>query len=126
MLDAATSPLSGIARSTPGYPCEDQTVRVFDEDEFGTIGKDDAVLLEWSTLKDVRKVVAPLFVHQGVHDPVTPRSEANQVVSAPRAHRVPVESLVLQNEGHGVVRKENVATYLARSYRFIAEHLGRE
>jgi protease II len=103
---------------------EDQTVRVFDEDEFGTIGKDDAVLLEWSPLKDVGKVVAPLFVYQGVHDPVTPRSEADQVVSALRAHRVPVEYLVLESEGHGVVRKENVATYLARSYRFIAEHLG--
>jgi dipeptidyl aminopeptidase/acylaminoacyl peptidase len=105
---------------------EDQTVRVFDEDEFGTIGKDDAVLLEWSPLKDVGKVVAPLFVYQGVHDPVTPRSEADQVVSALRAHRVPVEYLVLESEGHGVVRKENVATYLARSYRFIAEHLGLE
>jgi dipeptidyl aminopeptidase/acylaminoacyl peptidase len=102
---------------------EDQTVRVFDEDEFGTIGKDDAVLLEWSPLKDVDKVVAPLFVYQGVHDPVTPQGEADQVVAALRTHRVPVEYMLLENEGHGVDRRENMVSYLIRSYRFLAEQL---
>jgi dipeptidyl aminopeptidase/acylaminoacyl peptidase len=102
---------------------EDQTVRVFDEEEFGTLGKDDAVLLEWSPLKDVAKVVAPLFVYQGVHDPVTPQGEADQIVTALRAHGVPVEYMLLENEGHGVSRRENIVSYLNRSYRFLAEQL---
>jgi dipeptidyl aminopeptidase/acylaminoacyl peptidase len=102
---------------------EDQTVRVFDEEEFGTIGKDDAVLQDWSPLKDVAKVVAPLFVYQGVHDPVTPQGEADQMVAALRAHGVPVEYMLLENEGHGISRRENIVSYLTRSYRFLAEQL---
>ena len=105
---------------------EDQTVRVYDEEEFGTLGKDDAVLLEWSPLKDVAKVVAPLVVYQGVHDPVTPQGEADQIVAALRAHGVPVEYMLLENEGHGVSRRENVVSYLTRSYRFLAEQLNLE
>jgi len=102
---------------------ENQEVRVYDEDEFGTIGRDDAVLLEWSPLKDVDQVIAPLFVYQGVHDPITPRSEADQVVSALRQKGVPVEYMLLEDEGHGITRRDNLARYLARSYRFLAEHL---
>jgi dipeptidyl aminopeptidase/acylaminoacyl peptidase len=103
---------------------EEQSIRVYDEEEFGKPGPDDAVLEEWSPLKDVSKVVAPLFVYQGVHDPITPRSEADQVVSALRGRGVPVEYMVLEDEGHGIVRRDNTARYLARSYRFLAEHLG--
>jgi dipeptidyl aminopeptidase/acylaminoacyl peptidase len=32
--------------------------------------------------------------------------------------------MLIANEGHGVTRRENMITYLARSYRFVAEHLG--
>jgi dipeptidyl aminopeptidase/acylaminoacyl peptidase len=68
---------------------------------------------------------APLR-HQGVHDPITPRSEADQVVSALRERGIPVEYMVLEEEGHGIVRRDNMPRYLARSYRFLAEHLGLE
>ena len=102
---------------------EDQTIRVFDEQEFGALGKDDALLLEWSPLKDVAKVVAPLFVYQGVHDPFTPQGEADQIVAALRAHGVPVEYMLLENEGHGISRRDNLVSYLNRSYRFLAEQL---
>jgi dipeptidyl aminopeptidase/acylaminoacyl peptidase len=37
---------------------------------------------------------------------------------------VPVEYMLVANEGHGVTRRDNVIAYLARSYRFVAEHLG--
>jgi pimeloyl-ACP methyl ester carboxylesterase len=71
----------------------------------------------------VDKIVAPVFVYQGVRDPVTPQHEADQIVAALRARRIPVEYMLIANEGHGVTRRENIIAYLARSYRFLAEHL---
>ena len=65
-----------------------------------------------------------MFVYQGVRDPVTPQHEADQIVSALRKRNVPVEYMLIENEGHGVTRRENLIAYLARSYRFVAEHLG--
>ena len=32
----------------------------------------------------------------------------------------PVDDMLVENEGHGVTRRENVIAYLARSYRFLA------
>ena len=103
---------------------EDQRVRSFDDTEFGVLGKDDALLTEWSPITAVDQIVAPVFVYQGMRDPVTPQHEADQIVAALRRRRVPVEYMLVANEGHGVTRRDNVIAYLARSYRFVAEHLG--
>jgi dipeptidyl aminopeptidase/acylaminoacyl peptidase len=102
---------------------EDQTIRSFDDTEFGVLGKDDALLQEWSPITHVDHIVAPVFVYQGVRDPVTPQHEADQIVAALRGRRVPVEYMLVDNEGHGVTRRENVIAYLTRSYRFLALHL---
>ena len=102
---------------------ETQTLRAYDDTEFGALGKDDVLLAEWSPLKDVASIVAPVFVYQGVHDPVTPRSEADQIVRALRDGKVPVEYMLLENEGHGLVRRESTTAYLARTYRFLRENL---
>jgi dipeptidyl aminopeptidase/acylaminoacyl peptidase len=96
---------------------------MFDDTEFGALGKDDALLEEWSPITAVDRIVAPVFVYQGVRDPVTPQHEADQIVAALRRRRVPVEYMLIANEGHGVTRRENLVAYLARSYRFVAEHL---
>jgi dipeptidyl aminopeptidase/acylaminoacyl peptidase len=114
---------SGMSDLRTMEKLEDQTIRAYDETEFGALGKDDAVLAEWSPLKDVGKIAAPVFVYQGVHDPVTPRNEADQIVMALRKNKMPVEYMLLENEGHGVTRRENQIQYLARSYRFLAEHM---
>ncbi len=99
---------------------ETQTLRAYDDTEFGALGKDDALLAEWSPLKDVDKIVAPVFVYQGKNDPITPQSEADQIVGALRTRNVPVEYMLLADEGHGVTRRENMIAYLARTYRFLA------
>ena len=88
------------------------------------LGKDDALLAAWSPITAVDQIVAPVFVYQGARDPVTPQHEADQIVAALRRRHVPVEYMLVANEGHGVARRENMVHYLARSYRFVAEHLG--
>ena len=114
---------SGMSNLKTMEQLEDQIIRVFDETEFGALGKDDALLEEWSPITAVDRIVAPVFVYQGVRDPVTPQHEADQIVAALRRRHVPVEYMLIANEGHGVTRRENLIAYFARSYRFVAEHL---
>ncbi|HEX7841870.1 MAG TPA: prolyl oligopeptidase family serine peptidase [Kofleriaceae bacterium] len=115
---------SGMSNLKTMEQLEDQTIRSFDDTEFGVLGKDDALLAEWSPITRVDQIVAPVFVYQGVRDPVTPQHEADQIVAALRRRHVPVEYMLIANEGHSVTRRETLIAYLARSYRFVAEHLG--
>jgi dienelactone hydrolase len=115
---------SGMSNLKTMEQLEDQTIRANDDTEFGVLGKDDALLAEWSPITAVDRIAAPVFVYQGARDPVTPQHEADQIVAALRRRHLPVEYMLVANEGHGVTRRENVIAYLARSYRFVAEHLG--
>jgi acetyl esterase/lipase len=114
--------ISGMSDLRTMEKLEDQAIRVYDETEFGILGKEDDLLFEWSPLKYVKDIVAPVFVYQGVHDPITPQNEADQIVKALRQRKVPVEYMLLENEGHGLTRRENQAEYYARSARFLEEH----
>jgi len=114
---------SGMSNLKTMEQLEDQAVRSYDDTEFGVLGKDDALLEAWSPITAVDRITAPVFVYQGVRDPVTPRHEADQIVSALRRRHVPVEYMLIANEGHGVTRRENILAYLARSYRFLSEHM---
>lgn len=114
---------SGMSNLKTMEELEDQTIRSFDNTEFGELGKDDALLATWSPITAVDHIVAPVFVYQGVRDPVTPQHEADQIVAALRRRNVPVEYMLIANEGHGVTRRENMIAYLARSYRFLADHM---
>ena len=114
---------SGMSNLVTMEQLEDQAIRVFDDTEFGVLGKDDAVLREWSPINAVDRIVAPVFVYQGVRDPVTPQHEADQIVDALRTRSVPVEYMLVPDEGHGVTRRDNVIAYLARSYRFVTAHM---
>lgn len=114
--------ISGMSDLRTMEKLEDQAIRVYDETAFGVLGKEDDLLFEWSPLKYVDAIVAPAFVYQGVADPITPQNEADQIVKALRQRKVPVEYMLLANEGHGLTRRENYAEYLARTVRFLEEH----
>jgi dipeptidyl aminopeptidase/acylaminoacyl peptidase len=116
--------LSGMSDLRTMERLEDQAIRVYDETEFGTLGKDDKLLAEWSPLTYVDEIVAPLFVYQGKNDPITPQIEADQMVKVVRRRGVAVEYMLLADEGHGIVRRQNHALFLARAARFLEEHAG--
>ncbi len=92
--------------------------------EFGDPDKDGAFLDSISPLKDVEKIVAPLFVYAGANDPRVPRSESDLIVRALHERDVPVEYMVADNEGHSLAHKENLIQFLARSARFLEQHVG--
>ena len=91
--------------------------------EFGDPERDAAFLDSISPLRDVNRIVDPLFVYAGANDPRVPRSESDLIVQALRERRVPVEYMVADNEGHSLARKENMIEFLARSARFLETHV---
>ena len=91
--------------------------------EFGDPDRDGPFLDSISPLKDVDKIVAPLFVYAGANDPRVPRSESDLIVRALRERHVPVEYMVADNEGHSLSRKENMIQFIARSARFLEQHV---
>ena len=91
--------------------------------EFGDPDKDAAFLDSISPLRDADKIVDPLFVYAGANDPRVPRSESDLIVKALRTRSVPVEYMVAANEGHSLSHRENIVGFLARSARFLENHL---
>jgi dienelactone hydrolase len=114
--------LSGMSDLRTMEKLEDQAIRVYDETEFGVLGKEDDLLFEWSPLKYVDAIASPIFVYQGKNDPITPQNEADQIVKALRGRGVAVEYMLLADEGHGITRRGNRAAFLARASRFLEEH----
>ena len=89
--------------------------------EFGDVEKDAALLEEFSPMRDVDKIVRPLFVYAGANDPRVPLSEDDTIVKALRTRGVPVEYMVAANEGHSIDRRENKIELLTRTARFLED-----
>jgi dipeptidyl aminopeptidase/acylaminoacyl peptidase len=116
--------LVGVADLRTLLRSTDQLIRAVFVDEFGDLEKDEALLAEWSPLRDADKIAVPLFVYQGQNDPRVPRAESDAIVRALRGRNVPVEYMIAANEGHSLDRRENQIEFFARSARFLEEHLG--
>jgi len=91
--------------------------------EFGDVEKDAALLEEFSPMRDVDKIVRPLFVYAGANDPRVPLSEDDTIVKTLRTRGVPVEYMVAANEGHSIDRRENKVELLTRTARFLEDAL---
>ena len=76
-------------------------------------------------MRDRDKIVAPLFVYAGAHDPRVRRSESDAIVRALRERNVPVEYMVAENEGHTVDRRQTKIELLTRTARFLEDGLQR-
>ncbi|HOT92752.1 MAG TPA: S9 family peptidase [Anaerolineae bacterium] len=81
--------------------------RAHREAEYGSLARDREFLESIAPIRHVDNIVAPLFVVHGANDPRVPLSEAEQLVAALQARGVPVEFLVFDDEGHGVVKLKN-------------------
>jgi dipeptidyl aminopeptidase/acylaminoacyl peptidase len=121
-LWAAGVDLFGIAnfqsflRNTSAYRARNRMA------EYGDIDKDSAFLVEISPLTHVSAIKHPLFVYQGKNDPRVPYTEAEQIVSAVKAKGIPVEYILLPDEGHGLSKREN----RTKVYTAIVEFLDRQ
>lgn len=91
--------------------------------EFGDVDKDAALLERFSPMRDVGRIVRPLFVYAGQNDPRVPRSESDTIVRALRSRGIPVEYMVAASEGHSMDGREITIEFLTRVARFLEDAL---
>jgi dipeptidyl aminopeptidase/acylaminoacyl peptidase len=64
------------------------------------------------------------LIEHGANDPRVKIQESEQIVRIMRENKLPVIFVVYPDEGHGILRKENVLDFYGRVEEFLAEHLG--
>ena len=80
-------------------------------------------LVATSPALNAERIVTPLFIAQGAHDPRVNKDESDQMVAALQARGVEVEYMVKDNEGHGFHNDENKFEFYERMEAFLAQHL---
>ncbi|MBO9539913.1 S9 family peptidase [bacterium] len=93
------------------------------EAEYGSLEYDRDFLEEVSPINHVDQIKAPLMVIQGANDPRVPKSEADQIVATLRERNHPVEYLVFNDEGHGVVKLNNRIKSFTSTANFLDKYV---
>lgn len=97
--------------------------RAHREAEYGSLERDRAFLESVSPINYLDRVSAPLMVIHGRNDPRVPLSETEQLVAALQARGVPVEYLVFDDEGHGVIKLKNKLVMYPAVIDFLNRHV---
>jgi dipeptidyl aminopeptidase/acylaminoacyl peptidase len=71
-----------------------------------------------SPLHQVERIVTPLQIHQGIHDPRVPSEQSRRLVASLHKRAIPVEYFEYA-EGHGFTYLENRILYRERMIRFL-------
>jgi dipeptidyl aminopeptidase/acylaminoacyl peptidase len=85
--------------------------------------QDAEFLLSRSPVTYADQIGAPLLVLQGANDPRVPQHESDQIVERLRARGVEVRYDVYPDEGHGFMRRENLAKGRTTAGEFLLAHL---
>lgn len=88
------------------------------------IGSDPAQLKAWSPARNVDKIKVPVFLVQGAIDKRVPMDQFNALKKAFEKAGTPIETMVVQGEGHGFYKPENRAELYRRMEAFLAKYIG--
>jgi len=91
--------------------------------ELGDPVKDADYLRRISPLFHAEKIERPLIVLQGENDPRVLKKESEEIVEAVRKKGVPVEYLIIPNEGHGFILKESQEKAYQSTLEFLDKYL---
>jgi dipeptidyl aminopeptidase/acylaminoacyl peptidase len=99
--------------------------RAHREAEYGSLERDREFMERIAPINNVDRITAPLIVIHGANDPRVPLSETQQLVAALEARDVPVEFLLFDDEGHGIVKLKNKLVAYPAMVDFLDKHLSR-
>ncbi|HEY0771794.1 MAG TPA: prolyl oligopeptidase family serine peptidase [Sphingobacteriaceae bacterium] len=91
--------------------------------ELGDPVKDSVALYNKSPLFHAKNITKPFIVLQGSNDPRVLQVESDEIVAAAKANGVPVEYVIVPDEGHGFQKKENNIKTSEAILRFLDIHL---
>lgn len=94
--------------------------------EYGDPDRDREALEKLSPINYVDRVHAPLLLLQGANDPRVPVGEAVQIYDRLQEKGVPSALMILPDEGHGAIKRENRALLLGHTIAFFEKHLARK
>jgi len=114
--------VSNWYRTVQSIPPWWESIRARLEKEMGDFD-DEAFFKAKSPLFHAENIRKPLMVLQGANDPRVLKVESDEIVQAVRAHDVPVEYLVFEDEGHGFVKRENQEQGYEAILRFLDRYL---
>ena len=92
------------------------------ENEMGDFD-DTEYLKSISPLFHADKIRRPLLVLQGANDPRVLKVESDEIVEAVKKNGVPVEYVILDDEGHGFAKKAKQAKGYRAIRAFLDKHL---
>ncbi|MCD9028203.1 S9 family peptidase [Luteimonas sp. BDR2-5] len=132
--------LMGVAREPDLYRCAVGYVGVYDlplmrsQDRRGGmwlrtwvdewVGNDVQRLGETSPTRLAGRIRAPVLLVAGGEDEIAPVEHTRRMERALRGAGVPVETMYVDNEGHGFYKPENRRAYYTRLLAFLSTHLG--
>jgi dipeptidyl aminopeptidase/acylaminoacyl peptidase len=93
------------------------------EPEYGSLEHDRDFLEAISPIHHAEAIKAALFVVHGANDPRVPVGEAEQIVAALQARKVPVEYLRFEDEGHGLIKRANRVKAFPEIARFLDTYM---
>lgn len=91
--------------------------------KYGHPARDRELLRALSPIHRIDELRAPLLVIHGAHDTNVPLHEAEQVVAALDARRVPCELLLFRDEGHKIRKTANRTYFVERVVDWLTHHL---
>ncbi len=91
--------------------------------KYGDPERDAELLRELSPIHRIDDLRAPLLVVHGAHDTNVPLHEAEQVVAALEARRVPCEFVLFRDEGHSILKTANRAFFVRTVADWLTQHL---
>ncbi|MDP6038762.1 MAG: S9 family peptidase, partial [Candidatus Latescibacteria bacterium] len=97
--------------------------RAHREAEYVSLEHDREFLERIAPINHVDKIRAPVLVIHGANDTRVPLSEAEQLVEALKERNVPVEFLVFDDEGHGIVKLKNKRVLYPAIIAFLETHV---
>ena len=89
------------------------------EAEYGSLEHHRDLLTTISPIRKVDDITTPLLVIHGRNDPRVPLHETEQLVASLQARDHTVESIVYDNEGHGLSKRSNRSDGYARVAEFL-------
>ncbi|QSQ23088.1 S9 family peptidase [Pyxidicoccus parkwayensis] len=91
--------------------------------EVGNPDTQEEMLRAISPLHSAYMIRKPLLVIQGANDPKVPKAQSDQMVEALKKNHIPVEYLVLPDEGHGFSSKQSELDSSTRIRGFLDTYL---
>ena len=107
-LIAASAPICGMTDLVVDYETTRPDLRTYSEEMIGGTPQDiPEKYQERSPINYVQNIKGKLLIIQGAKDPNVTPENVREVETRLKEHQIRYETLVFENEGHGIIRTKN-------------------